>query len=168
VQGALLRRLLALACAALLAGASPPGMAASAQVSIEVPQGKAKTVRLRKLPRGTVLAVSVSASGRLLVALVSAVQLKSPRPEALFRGALERRMSFKVVIPESSDYFLVLDNRRGTGPVQATATMRAERGSAAPPASPAPKKGGKLNEARAADLLSAYSPRPENASTSPR
>lgn len=149
MQGAFLSRLLALGCAALLSCAALPCVAASAQVSIEVPEGKTKTVRLRKLPRGTVLGVAISASGKLLVALVSAVQLKSPKPEAVFRGALERRMSFKVVIPEASDYYLVLDNRRGTEPVQATATIRAERGAAGPPVPPPPKRGGKLNEARA-------------------
>jgi hypothetical protein len=145
------RRLFALGCAALLASAALPCVAASAQVSIEVPQGKAKTVRLRHLPRGTVLGVAISASGKLLVALVSAAQLKSPKPEPLFRGAVDRRMSFQVVIPEASDYYLVLDNRRGTEPVKATATIRAEKGAASPSEPPPPpKKGGKLNEARAA------------------
>jgi len=48
----------------------------------------------------------------------------------------------------ASDYYLVLDNRRGAGPVKATATIRAERG-AASPSRPPPAKGGKLNEARA-------------------
>ncbi len=149
MQGALLSRLLALGCAALMACAAPPCVAASAQVSIEVPQGKTKTVRLRKLPRGTVLAVAISASGKLLVALVSAVQLKSPKPEPLFRGEVDSRMSFKVVIPETSDYYLVLDNRRGAEPVKTTATIRAEKGAASPRQAP-PRKGGNLNETRAA------------------
>jgi hypothetical protein len=155
VQGAFLRgarcparRLLALGCSALLACAALPCAAAGAQVSIEVPQGKTKTVRLRQLPRGAVVGVAISVSGKLLVALVSAAQLKSTNPEPLFRGAVERRMSFKVVIPEASDYYLVLDNRRGTEPVKATATIRAEKG-AASPSRPPPGKGGKLNEARA-------------------
>ena len=152
MQGALLsglRRLCALACAALLAGVAQPAVPAGAQVSIEVPQGKTRTVRLRMLPRGAEVAVAIRASGKLRVALVSAVQLRSPRPEALFRGALERRMSFKVAIPESSDYYLVLDNRRGTELVNATTTIRVARG-AASPARPPPAKGGKGNEARAA------------------
>jgi hypothetical protein len=141
--------LLALAGASLLACAAQLAIAASAQVSVEVPQGATRTVRLRHLPRGAVVGVAIGASGKLLVALVSAVQLKSSKPEALFRGALERKMSFKVVIPEASDYFLVLDNRRGTDSVQATATIRAESGAPAPPLPTPPKKGGKLNEARA-------------------
>jgi hypothetical protein len=156
VQGTFLSRarspargLLAQGCAALLACAAQPCVAAGAQVSIEVPQGKTKTVRLRQLPRGTVLGVAISVSGKLLIALVSAAQLKSPKPEPLFRGAVDSKMSFKVEIPEASDYYLVLDNRRGTEPVKATATIRAEK-SAARPSEPPPRKGGKLNEARAA------------------
>lgn len=141
--------LLALAGAALIACAAQPAIAASAQVSVVVPQGATRTVRLLHLPRGTVVAVAVSASAKLLIALVSAVQLKLPKPEPLFRGAVDSRMSFKVVIPESSDYYLVLDNRRGAEPVKATALIRAEKGAAAPPQPPRPPaKGGKLNEAR--------------------
>jgi len=153
VPRALLGRLLALGCAAALAGTAQLGAAATAQVTIEVPQGKAKSVRLRHLPRGTLVGVAVSASGRLAIALVSATQLKSPKPELLFRGALERRMSFEVVIPETSDYYLVLDNRRGAEPVTATATIQAVQGEKPPPAQPspaAPKKGGRLDETRAA------------------
>ena len=149
---ALLARLLALACAALLAGAAQFGAAATAQVTIEVPQGKAKSVRLRHLPRGTLVGVAIRASGRLGVALVSGTQLKSKKPEALFRAALERRMSFKVVIPETSDYYLVLDNRRGAEPVKATATIEAVRGrkrTPAPGAPAIPKSGGKLDETQA-------------------
>jgi hypothetical protein len=51
--------------------------------AVDVPQGKTKTVRLRQLPRGAVVSVAISVSGKLLVALVSAAQLKSPKPEPL-------------------------------------------------------------------------------------
>ena len=150
---AVLGRLLGLGCAAILACAALPGAAATAQVTIEVPQGKTKSVRLRHLPRGTLVGVAVSASARLAIALVSATQLKLPKPEPLFRGALDRKMSFEVVIPETSDYYLVLDNRSGAEPVTATATIQAVQGKKAPPAQPSPvvpKKGSKLDETRAA------------------
>ncbi len=52
-----------------------------------------------------------------------------------------------MVVTETSDYFLVLDNRRGTEPVKTTATISAAKGVARPPA-PAPGTGGKLNETR--------------------
>jgi hypothetical protein len=130
--------LLALGCAAAIAGAAQSGYAASAQVTIEVPQSKTRSVRLRNLPRGTLIGVAISASGSLGVALLSATQLKSPKPEPLFRGAVERKMSFEVVIPETSDYYLVLDNRRGVEPVKTTATIQAVQGKSEAPASPAP------------------------------
>ena len=140
---------MALGAVALLAGAQARAAGGTAQVSIEIPAGKTKTVRLRNLPRGTQVTIRIDADGKLVVALVSGVQLKSPKPEALFRGALDRRMSFKVVIPESSDYYLVLDNRRATAAVKARATIRAVREPAGPSAPPAAKPPGKLNETRA-------------------
>ena len=146
------RLALALGAALLLAYADPASAAAAAQVSVEVPVGKTKTVRLRNLPRGTIVSVKVTASGKLQIALISAVQLKSRKPEALFRGALERSLSFQVILPESSDYYLVLDNRRGKEPIKARTTIKAEKGPSTPEA-PQPrekKPGGKFDETRAA------------------
>lgn len=116
------------------------GQGHDAQVSIDVPKGKTKTIRLRRLPLGTSLAVAVAASGALRIALVSGRELQNTSPRAIFSGGLEHKMSFKVVIPESGDYYLVLDNRRGGGDVSATAAMRAEPGRAQPPA-PRPPRG---------------------------
>jgi 3-dehydroquinate synthase class II len=124
---------LALAAAGLLAGGEAWAAGGTAQVSVEVPEGKTKTIRLRNLPSGTSVAVRIEADGTLVVALVSGVQLKSRKPEALFRASLDRRMSFKVITQESSHYYLVLDNRRGSEAVKARATIRVE-GGASPPA----------------------------------
>lgn len=139
---ALSRLCAALAAAVLLAAASGSVAAQSAQVSIDVPKGKVKTVRLRHLPIGTAVAVVVEASGKLGLALISASQLKSARPRALFSGAFERKLSFKVTIPETSDYYLMLDNRRGAEDVSATAAIRAQRRPGKPPAPGAPKDSG--------------------------
>jgi len=145
---AVLAQLLALGCAVLLAGLPQPALAATAQVTIEVPQGKAKSVRLRHLPRGTLIGIAISASGRLVVALKSAKQIRTKSSDAVFRGVLERKLSFRIVIPETDDYYLVLDNRRGTTPVKITTTIQAVRGKKrAPP--PAPPKGSKYDETRA-------------------
>jgi hypothetical protein len=130
--------------AALLMCVAPAAHAAVVQVTVEVPQGKTKTVRLRKLPKGTRVAVSIRTDGGLRIALVSAAALKSARPEALFRAAVDRSLSFAVVIPVSSDYYLVLDNRRGTEPVKARATIQARRGPGAPGKPPPADAGGKL------------------------
>jgi hypothetical protein len=125
--------------------------ASIAQVTIDVPQGKLKSVRLRHLPRGTLLAISVTVSGSLGVELVSKAQLKSGHPVALFRATLDRKLSFRLVIPTSDDYYLVLDNRRGANPVTVTATVQAVQGKKKAPDAPAlPKSGGKFDQTRAA------------------
>jgi len=136
------RSLLALLLALFLGGA----LGADAAVQLEVPAGKSKTVRLRNLPSGTVLQVAIKSSGRLLVALVSARQLKSPegKPEPVFRGALERSLSFSVVVPETSDYYLVLNNARGSETLSVQTAIRAQR--AAQP-KPAPEKRERLQGA---------------------
>ena len=123
---------------ALGAAAPHPAAAAAAQVTFEVPQGKTKSMRLRNLASGMVMSIALRANGSLLVALVGAHELKaSPKnPETLFRGAVERAMSFQVSIPRSGDYYLVLNNRRGSEPLKVQVTIRTERAKkpAAPPA----------------------------------
>ena len=147
-----------LAAAFLFGGAEVAAAAGTAQVSVEIPTGKTRTVRLRNLPRGAVVAVRVRAAGKLQIALISAAQLKSKHPEALFRGALDRSITFQVILPEAGDYYLVLDNRRGVEPIRARATIRAEKNPAAPQ-TPGPrekkKPGGEFEKTRAASAPSA-------------
>lgn len=139
--------------AALLLGHATPALGATVQVSSEVPVGKTKTIRLRRLPSGAIVAVRIRSSAALQVALVSAVQLKTSDPRALFRGALDRSLTFQVVVPASSDYYLILDNRRGTGSAQVEATISARK---APKSDPAgkpkkpPTRGQELEQTRAA------------------
>ena len=141
---------IALGGAAALAGA-PSAAAASAQVTIDVPAGKIKSVRLRHLPRGTQVGFVIIANGKLGVALVGGKQLKGGKARALFRAAFSRRISFKVAIPASDDYYLVLDNRRGAATITVTATVEAEAGKRKAPSAPAlPKPGGKFDQTRAA------------------
>ncbi len=137
----------ALGCAAALAGVAPAA-AATAQVTIDVPAGKVKSVRLRHLPRGTQVGFVIIANGKLGVALVGGKQLKGGKASALFRAAFSRRLSFKIAIPASDDYYLVLDNRRGAATVRVTATVEAEAGKKKAPA--APKREEKLDQTRAA------------------
>lgn len=124
---------LALGAALLLQGAPAGAAGGTAQVSMEIDAGKTKSVRLRNLPRGTDVTVRVDADGRLGVALISRAQLKSSSPQALFKGALDRRMTFQVSIPEPDHYYLVLDNRRGAEPIKARVTIRAQRDTGASP-----------------------------------
>jgi hypothetical protein len=136
--------------AALLLLIAGSAAAADAALSIEIGAGKAKNIRLRNLPRGATMAVRIVTSGKLLVGLVSERQLRAPKPGSmpLFRGMVERQVTFRVSIPDSGDYFLVLSNRGGTTALEVQAEIRAVAG-----AKPAPRD---------------YSPRPEKASMSPR
>lgn len=123
-------------------------------MSTEVPAGQSKSVRLRNLPQGAVLTIAIKTSGRLLVALVGAKELKRSRSQAktVFRGAVDRRLGFRVTIPEADDYYLVLNNRKGTEALTVETQIRAVRGRAPPP------------QQQQQD----HSPRPEKASMSPR
>ena len=127
-----------------------PALGAEAAVATEVPAGRSKSIRVRGVPAGTIIAVRVVTTGRILVSLIGMRQIKEPQPGAkpLFRGAVQDRMSFRVTIPQADDYVLVLSNRAGSAAVNVEAEIRAAR--RAP--KPAPRD---------------YSPRPEKASWSP-
>ena len=141
MQGALLAALF------LVAGSA---LAAEVAVTVEIPAGQTRSIRLRGVPAGAVMAVRIEADGRVLVALVGAKQMKDPggKPKALFRGAAQRKLSFRVSVPERDDYFLVLNNRQGSEPRSVEVEIRSAR--RAPKPAPPP-----------------YSPRPEKASWSP-
>lgn len=136
--------------AALLVSLPSALPAAELAVAIEVPAGRAKSVRLRAVPAGALLAVRIVASGRVLVSLVGARQLKEPTPDSkpVFRAAVQERIGFRVAIPEADDYVLVLSNRAGKEAVSVEVEIRAVRRKPQPP----PRD---------------YSPRPEKASVSP-
>jgi hypothetical protein len=132
--------LIALLLVGLLLAASLPNFACAAEaaLSVEVPAGQFKRARLTNLPKDAVLAVLVqtSGSGKLVVNLINerAFQNPSKPEEPIFMGSVERRLSFTVTIPETGNYFLVLDNRRGAETQKIRLGIRAERGrSAAPP-----------------------------------
>ena len=142
MQGALL--------ALLLLVSVSPAAAAEAAVTTEVPPGQSKSIRMRGIPAGTIVAVRIVTSGRLLVALVGMKQLKEPKPDSrpVFRGVVQEKLSFRVTISEADDYLLVLNNRAGKETLNVETEIRALRRRPAP----APKD---------------YSPRPEKASISP-
>ena len=106
---------------------------------------------MRAVPAGTILAVRVITSGRIIVSLLGMRQIREPKPDSkpLFRGAVQDKLSFRVTIPQGDDYLLVLSNRAGSAAVSVEAEIRAVRQRPRPP----PQN---------------YSPRPEKASWSPR
>lgn len=122
--------------AALFLCVAAAAIAADAAVAVEVPAGGQKNIRLRDVPAGTALAVAIQSSGKLVVALVSEKQIRNPQAGAapLFRGVLERRLAFRVTIPERGNYFLVLSNRGGAELLE----VRAEIRTVGTPRKPAP------------------------------
>jgi hypothetical protein len=96
-------------------------------VNIDVPAGEYKAVRLRNLPRGSFVAVEVKTDGEVDVVLTNTKDyhqfLDARRP--LFRGLVDKRLSFSVSIPESDNYFLIFYNRTGKRPRAVTATIKA-------------------------------------------
>jgi hypothetical protein len=115
--------------------------AAEAAMTVELPAGKFKVVRLRNLPKETVMAVRIQSTGKLFVILLNEEDSKRfPKPEEpVFAGSADRRLSFTVSIPATGTYFLVLDNRRGIEAQKIKFAIRAERGRARPDA-PAPSQ----------------------------
>lgn len=113
--------------AALLLTIAVSAAAADAAISVEIAAGKAKNIRLRSLPGGATMAVRITTTRRVLVALVAERDLRTPQPGSLplFRGVVERRLAFRVTIPESGNYFLVLSNRGGAEPLEVQAEIRA-------------------------------------------
>lgn len=104
-------------------------------MTTEVPPGQSKSIRLRGLPAGTVVAVRIVTNGRLLVALVGMKQLKEPKPDSkpLFRAVVQDKLSFRVTIAEADDYVLVLNNRAGRKTLSVEAEIRAVRRPPKPP-----------------------------------
>ena len=106
-------------------GANPPPT-----VSITIPAGQSKTVRLRNLPRDTVVAVILRCDGPLTVGLLNA-QDHAQFPAVatpLFWGQAESKLGFSATIPQQGDYFVVLNNRESTGPRHVTMTTTARLG----------------------------------------
>jgi hypothetical protein len=104
-----------------------------------------------------VIAVEVQANGTVAVALLDADNYRrfpaGLRP--LFRGQVERRLSFSVTAPAAGDYFLIFDNRLGGEPRAVEFTMRAARGTqgAAPEELPRAVPGDQENLAAAEEKL---------------
>lgn len=90
---------------------------------------------MRGVAAGTVVAVRIVTSGRLLVALVGMKQLREPKPgsKPLFRGVTQDKLSFRVTISEADDYVLVLNNRAGRETLSVEAQIRAVRRAPKPP-----------------------------------
>ena len=138
-----MRRSMLLIAAAMAVVLSPATGLAAKQVAmtVEVPAGQHRSLKLRNLVKDVVLAVVVQVPDKLGVSLVSEVDYRRyPQPEEpVFVGVVEKQMSFTVSIPQNGDYFLVFDNRQGSAAQKAKFVVRAEQKSRPPaPATPTP------------------------------
>jgi hypothetical protein len=135
---------LLLAYLAWLPAASVP--AAEAELNVDVPAGKWKGVRLKKLPRGAKVALQIESSGTVRVIVVDSTELRRfPNTRPLFQAAVEKRLGFSVVIPRTDDYYVVFDNRKSTETRQIKLNVKADAPARSQPPTGKPKK---LDETR--------------------
>ena len=103
--------------------------AAQAILNTEVAPAKWKAVRLKNLPKGAAVGLSVASSGTVDLIFVHQDELKRfpAAVNPLFQGTVERKLEFSVVIPASGDYFVIFDNRQGKEMRKVKILIRAER-----------------------------------------
>ena len=105
-------------------------------LSVDVPSGKWKALRLRNLPTDAMIAVEVQTSRDVIVAFVDGTEYRRypavQRP--LFSGRVEKQMSFSVTTVVAGDYFVVFDNLSGRESRAVTVKVRASRGARRDPA----------------------------------
>jgi len=122
-----------------------PAAAARAAMSVELPGGKHKAVRLRNLPKGAIVAVAVQTSGAMEISLLSEQDYRRfPKAQdPVFLGTVDRKLSFTVTIPAAGNFYLVLDNRRAAEACKVKFVISAQRGRVPEGSQPdaAPKEG---------------------------
>lgn len=129
--------LVALACCAALLAAAFGGAAWAARVTINtsIPPAKWKAVRIRNLPKDASVSVAVETSGLIGIVFVHQGELKrfpeSAKPT--FQGSVDRKLSFRVAIPKAGNYYVILDNRRGTEKREVSLKIQAQRAGSRPP-----------------------------------
>lgn len=136
---ALKARWIGLALALWLASASA-ALAGEAALTADVPGGQHKTLRLRNLPKNTQVSVAIEATGRITVTFVNEADFKRyPNPvEPVFSAPVEQTISFALTMPETGDYYVVLDNTRGTDGQKVKMVIRAVTAASTPGTTPQP------------------------------
>jgi len=143
VKGPMCRSMLLMA--ALMAMLSLPAQLFAAKqvaMTVEVPAGQHRSLRLRNMVKDVVLGVVVQVPDKVGVSLLSELDYRRyPKAEEpVFASIVEKQLSFTVTIPQNGDYFLVFDNRQGIAAQKAKFVVRAEQKSQQQPtpATPAP------------------------------
>ena len=106
--------------------------AAEATFNVEVPSKQWKAVRLKNIPRGATVKVSLKTSGTIIAMFMdSASYRKLPKiVNPLFRGELEKKLSFTIKIEKTDHYYMVLSNRSRSLSRQVEVTFNATQGTA--------------------------------------
>jgi hypothetical protein len=88
----------------------------SAEVNSEVLPHRWSAVRLSNVNQGATLKVKLHVDGQATVVLVNESQMKNyPRvSRPLFRTETRNRAIFSIVAPKNGNYYLIVDNRKGT------------------------------------------------------
>jgi hypothetical protein len=121
--------LLALTAASLLLTLVPEARAEKkeATFSVEVAAGAWKGARVRNIPAGAKLGVETTVDGPVEILLVLGEDYRRAAEERpLFKGSTSDRLSFSVIAPESGDYYVVIDNRKGASARSAVVTVTGE------------------------------------------
>lgn len=138
----MLRKAFAVVLACVLAIPLTQARAANAELNAEIPAGKSRALRLRQIPKDALIALRVESSGPIGVVLVHQDGLRRARdrPRPVFAGAVERKLSFRVVIPLAGTYYVILDNRKGSEAREVRILIDAQRGRSREPARPPQKE----------------------------
>jgi hypothetical protein len=98
-----------------------------ATFSVEIPLGVWKGARIKNIPAGTTLGVEAAVDGPVDVLLLSSEDYRRNAVERpIFKGTTSDRLSFSVVAPKDGDYYVVIDNRAGSGARSAKLTVSGE------------------------------------------
>lgn len=103
----------------------------SARLAVDAGAGKWKSVRLRNLPKYSIIKVGVISNGPIILTFVDEEQYKKypkiQRP--LFQSTVSDKLSFAVKIPAAGHYYLVFDNVSGVRDVKLNVTIQGASGS---------------------------------------
>jgi hypothetical protein len=105
----------------------------SASLTQEISAHEWNGVRLKNIPMGSKLSVELKTDGPVAIALLTAQEYaRFPAAgKAVFRAEAQDELSFSVLAPESSDYYLLIDNRAGDSARSVELTIEAEAPDAA-------------------------------------
>lgn len=117
------------ALALLLLAAAGGAAEARSHVTLDVPAGRFKTVRLLNVPAGATLGVDVRTSELIVVVVVDAENVRR-FPDVrrrLYRGYADPSLAFTLRVRTAGTYYLVLDNRAGATVRHVSVTVRWRR-----------------------------------------